>query len=195
MRVAAAENPTHVYGSLTTDTEGAIHTPSTGASRTASSAYGGAQRGGILLVPRLLPHVTEPLKPPVQAMLPKLVHTVVIAGGMGGLGLLTACWLTREGAAKLVLLGRSGRASDSPELVSLMGSGSDPSDNGGASRGACTELLLVRCNVTSPEEVAAALRGCNADLVCHAGGILQVMIEYFFLRVSGFHVITIPLHT
>ena len=32
-----------------------------------------------------------------------------MSGGTGGLGLLTACWLMQHGAARLVLLSRSGR--------------------------------------------------------------------------------------
>jgi 3-oxoacyl-(acyl-carrier-protein) synthase/NAD(P)-dependent dehydrogenase (short-subunit alcohol dehydrogenase family)/acyl carrier protein len=91
--------------------------------------------------------------------------SVVISGGLGSLGLLTASWLAGRKEQHLVLLGRSGRASNS--AVAAMQSG------------AC--VVMCRCDTASIEETAACLSGndCQSSdmpavhAVYNSGGILS----------------------
>ena len=57
-------------------------------------------------------NASDPAAPPVRSD-----GTYLITGGLGGLGLVVAEWLAGQGARHLVLLGRSGIASDEAERV------------------------------------------------------------------------------
>jgi len=91
--------------------------------------------------------------------------SVVISGGLGSLGLLTASWLAGRKEQHLVLLGRSGRASNS--AVPVM------------QNGAC--VVMCRCDTASIEETAACLSANDrrpSDIpavhaVYNSGGILS----------------------
>lgn len=172
LRVAAAEKPSNIYSTSIAATE-TINTPFS-AIRSDCRAFGVAEEGGVNLTPRMLPRIQY--KSPSKAIIPNSVLSAIISGGMGGLGLLSAGWLRRNGTTKLVLLGRSGRVTTSPQLESLLGGVGDALVSGAANQRVSVEVVLVRCDVACPVEVAAALRGCHADLVCHAGGILEVPI-------------------
>ncbi|MGE0708948.1 MAG: beta-ketoacyl synthase N-terminal-like domain-containing protein [Planctomycetota bacterium] len=87
----------------------------------------------------------------------------LISGGLGALGQQTGAWLARaRGVSRLVLLGR-GAADEAlgPELQELRRGG--------------LELELVRGDVTSPADVAAALERCGPELrwVVHCAGVLD----------------------
>lgn len=91
--------------------------------------------------------------------------SVVISGGLGSLGLLTASWLAGRKEQHLVLLGRSGRPSSS--AVPVMHSG------------AC--VVMCRCDTASIGETAACLSANDrrpSDMpavhaVYNSGGILS----------------------
>lgn len=174
LRVAAAESPTNIY-STSVATKETINTHFKSTHGGDCHAFGVAAQGGVNLTPRILPRMQY--QSPSKAIIPNSVLSAIISGGMGGLGLLSAGWLTRNGTTKLVLLGRSGRVATSPQLENLLGGVGDAPKIGAASQRVTVEVVLLRCDVTCPVEVAAALRECNADLVCHAGGLLEVPIS------------------
>jgi len=108
-----------------------------------------------------------------------VINCAVISGGLGGLGLLIAAWLAARGAREVVLLGRSGRTAPSPALTALLTTGlPSPAAEGQQrlSAGAASVVRMVRSDVSDGEEVAAAFVGCAPDLVCHASGVLQVVL-------------------
>ncbi|MDR3664583.1 MAG: mycobactin polyketide synthase MbtD [Mycobacterium sp.] len=85
-----------------------------------------------------------------------LLENVVITGGSGVVGRHFASALAAAGARRVVLLSRGGAESES--LVEAGGG---------------TELVSVQCDITSPEQVAAAAAaqaGAGATLVIHAAG-------------------------
>lgn len=89
---------------------------------------------------------------------------VLITGGLGGLGMLSAAWMQAQRAGQhLVLLGRSGRSASAP---------------GDASMAALTGgwVSMVRSDVAVAEEAAAAValasRQQTLQAVLHAGGVL-----------------------
>jgi acyl transferase domain-containing protein/NADPH:quinone reductase-like Zn-dependent oxidoreductase/acyl carrier protein/NAD(P)-dependent dehydrogenase (short-subunit alcohol dehydrogenase family) len=91
--------------------------------------------------------------------------SVVISGGLGSLGLLTASWLTGRKEQHLVLLGRSGRASESSIPV--------------IQSGAC--VVMSKCDTASLEDTAACLSASvhqpsempAVHAVYNSGGILS----------------------
>ena len=89
----------------------------------------------------------------------------VITGGLGGLGMLTACWLTQQKAGgRILLLGRSGRSSSvESSLETLMST---------------SEVTLGRRDVGDSAEADGILgslrdQGCKIGRVIHAGGVLR----------------------
>ncbi|MUL45715.1 SDR family NAD(P)-dependent oxidoreductase [Mycobacterium sp. CBMA293] len=85
-----------------------------------------------------------------------LLDNVVITGGSGAVGRHFARTLAAAGARRIVLVSRGG--TDLQELVDIA---------------AGTELVSVRCDITSPEQIsasAAAHAGAGATLVVHAAG-------------------------
>jgi mycobactin polyketide synthetase MbtD len=84
-----------------------------------------------------------------------LLDNVVITGGSGAVGRHFARTLAAAGARRIVLLSRSGASAE--QLAEFDG----------------TDVLSVRCDITSPEQVsaaAAAHAGDGATLVVHAAG-------------------------
>ena len=92
---------------------------------------------------------------------------VVITGGLGGLGMLTAAWMQQQSqqpGQHLVLLGRSGRSSSADAAAAAV-----------TSSASCL-VSMTRCDVAAAEEaaaaVAAASRHHSLQAVLHAGGVL-----------------------
>jgi hypothetical protein len=84
---------------------------------------------------------------------------VLITGGTGALGLLTAAWLAGQGFCRLHLAGRSGRVvSASPPLAALLTS-------------AGVAVTLAAADVASASD-ASALAALNVGAVVHAAGVL-----------------------
>lgn len=124
-----------------------------------SQQFGAAELAAAVFAPVLLPHHPAGTAAPVRPTLGG--GSALIAGGLGGLGLLVAAWLQQH-AQRLVLLGRSGRSGvGSAAVAALLGSG-----NGSG-------LTMGRADVASAEEAAAAAAAPAAlQAVVHAGGVL-----------------------
>ncbi|MGX9671409.1 mycobactin polyketide synthase MbtD [Mycobacterium sp. HM-7] len=93
--------------------------------------------------------------PDADAPAPGLLDNVVITGGNGAVGRHFARTLAAAGARRIVLLSRSGAGAE--QLAEFDG----------------VDVLSVRCDITSPEQVsaaAAAHAGDGATLVVHAAG-------------------------
>nr|UUL70763.1 Malonyl CoA-acyl carrier protein transacylase [Vitiosangium cumulatum] len=89
----------------------------------------------------------------------------VISGGMGGLGLRIARWMVERGARRLVLMGRSGPSEHARGSIQEL-------ERAGA------QVLVVRGDVSRPEDVTAALEVAGSDGwpirgVVHAAGVVQ----------------------
>ena len=99
-------------------------------------------------------------------------HTIVVTGGLGGLGLLTACHLSEQedGGMQLLLLGRSGRSSSA--AADGQGIGAFTWGSGKA-----CQVSMRRCDVGVADEAAGAVAvGRLAHplrALLHAGGILE----------------------
>ena len=126
-----------------------------------SAARHASVNGNVLRHPCLLPVAALQPAPAVVAR-SQQPGTAIISGGLGGLGLLMARWMTQLGSRQLVLLGRSGRGSSrtSEELWDS----------------AC-EVTMGRCDVSVAAEAAAVItharqRGHTARVI-HAGGVLR----------------------
>ena len=147
VRVAASEQP-HCTWSLTAQSGLA---PAAAAPAPAADAFGLYMRSGLAHAARL-EAVGGPQLGSSTAL--ELSQSVLISGGLGGVGLLTSSWLAHlRPQSRLVLVGRSGRAS-AGHADQLM-------------RGCST--TMVRCDVTSAAEVAPAMASCNSLLILHAG--------------------------
>ena len=97
------------------------------------------------------------------------------AGGVGGLGLLTATWLHASGSTALALLGRSGRAAASAGLSVLQSSSA--------------LVTLARSDVSLAEDArvpaaVAAANGCRLGTFVHAAGV-QVLPLYRLLCLTA----------
>ena len=130
--------------------------------RTCSEAAGSRQFGAVLqrgVVYRPVLCAVDSQAAPASASTQAL-RSVLVAGGLGGLGMLTASWLAQlEQAQRLVLLGRTGRPK-ATQLAHLLT--------------ASVPVTLVRCDIASRDETLAAAAGANHPLsaVMHAGGTL-----------------------
>lgn len=111
--------------------------------------------GNVVQSSRLLPAIRQPQDGRFEGL---KAGSAIVSGGMGGLGLLTALWLSEQGLESLTLLGRSGRGG--PDCALLFESSS--------------ALTMARCDVTSADESSAAVVGPRhrSCLVVHAGGVL-----------------------
>jgi hypothetical protein len=120
---------------------------------------------------------------------------VLITGGLGALGILTALWAALSSSSSssssdgnnnsvtvpdstshIQLLSRSGRPGryalqHGLPLHTLL------SGAAGGRSGVGTCVMMRRCDAASAEEAAAALqsRGCAGSTLLHAAGVLQVM--------------------
>lgn len=130
LRVAIAETPDRSFRFITTDIASSSISIATdqllSAENLQSDVHGCTAVGQAVMIPLLLPAVTSQQAPGgadplwsgqgaadlVEPVLPAATgwrHTVM-SGGLGGLGMLAALWLTWQGAGVITLLGRSGRS-------------------------------------------------------------------------------------
>lgn len=119
------------------------------------------QRGGLFYEPRVLRCSGLMNERVVEADAHCLNgEAATITGGLGGLGLLTACFIHGMGAVNIKLLGRSGHGKIPPSLIS---SG--------------TLLSIQRCDVGSRDEclesASSQARGGRLKRIIHAGGVLK----------------------
>lgn len=90
--------------------------------------------------------------------------TVLITGGLGALGLITAEWLVEEGARSLALVGRKPDPGTDPRLEAL--------------RGAGAQVRVLTADVSQDVEVRAVVDRIEAEMppligVIHAAGVLD----------------------
>src|SRR5690606_24900836 len=90
----------------------------------------------------------------------------LITGGLSGIGLRCAQWLTFRGAQRLVLAGRRAPAADAQAAIERL-------------RETGVEVAVVRADVGNPEQVRALVAECQAGGrmplagVIHAAGVLH----------------------
>ncbi|WP_433343020.1 SDR family NAD(P)-dependent oxidoreductase [Micromonospora sp. CA-111912] len=118
-----------------------------------------AIRGDDVLVPRLR-------RAPVREPQPWRPHgTILVTGGLGGLGAQVARWLARRGAGRLLLAGRRGAATPGAEdlRADLVALGVD--------------VRIAACDVTDRAALSRLIASVPADApltaVVHAAGILD----------------------
>ena len=149
VRVAASEQP-HCTWSLTA--QSGLAPAAAAAPAPSADVFGLYIRSGLAHAARLQA-VGVPQLGSSTAL--ELSESNLISGGLGGVGLLTSSWLAHlRPQSRLVLLGRSGRAS-AGHADQLM-------------RSSCITTML-QCDVTSAAEVAPALASRNPLLILHAG--------------------------
>ncbi len=97
--------------------------------------------------------------------------TYLITGGLGGLGLHVARWLSEQGARHLVLLGRRGPSPEAREVL-------------GQLEQAGTRVAVFRADVAEPDETGKAMAEVGSSMpplrgVIHAAGVLDdgVLLE------------------
>lgn len=77
---------------------------------------------------------------------------MVVTGGLGMIGSIVGSWLITQSAAKVVLLGRSGRPGrDSTAVLDMLRSGAD------------AMITMLRCDVSSAEEISALASASSTD--------------------------------
>jgi len=91
--------------------------------------------------------------------------TYLITGGLGGLGLVTACWLVERGAKHLVLVGRSAPGEQAREAMEGM-------------RAAGAEVVPLQADISRREDVEGVLRSIEASQppltgIFHEAGVLD----------------------
>ena len=91
--------------------------------------------------------------------------TYLITGGLGGLGLLTARWMTREGVRNLILMGRSEPSVGARAVLDeLMQAG--------------ITIAVEKCDVSDEAQLAAAMNRIGKSMpplrgIIHAAGVLD----------------------
>jgi len=120
-----------------------------------SVASGGCLEANVIFRTRLVPAASPPPPPGPDRW---QQGSVVVSGGLGGLGLLAGLWMTQQGCSALVLLSRSGRGTPSQLAPAC---------------GLDAEVTMVRCDVSVASEVAGVERGGRVSHVIHAGGVLK----------------------
>jgi len=122
-----------------------------------------AFRGGGRWVGRVEPAAVQKAVRPLEL---RADGTHFITGGLGGLGLAVARWMTERGARHIALLGRRGAASEDARRVvaELRASGSD--------------VVVLEGDVSREQDVAAAFERIAASMpplcgVVHAAGTLS----------------------
>jgi len=122
-----------------------------------------AIRGKQRYVPRLVPYAFNALTPHKRT-----VHsdgTYFITGGSGGLGLVVARWLVRNGAKHLVLISRSELSASNSGVVDEL-------------RHVCRDIQTMKVDVTIKEELDECIARISQEMpplrgVIHAAGVLQ----------------------
>ena len=89
----------------------------------------------------------------------------LITGGLGGLGLVVAAWLAKNGARRLVLVGRGAPNQTALTQISSL-------------RARGVEVFVEQCDVTDETRLAGLLARCGRDLpalkgVFHLAGVLD----------------------
>ncbi|MFQ5794227.1 MAG: type I polyketide synthase [Candidatus Bipolaricaulia bacterium] len=89
----------------------------------------------------------------------------LITGGLGGLGLLIAQWMARQGAGHLILTGRSGASEAAEEVLEAM-------------RQAGAQVHVIKADVSQGEQVAHLLSEIDRSMpplrgIVHAAGVLD----------------------
>lgn len=180
LRVAASEKQDTIHTGIDRDVHDVSSTPSDRdinhvtaliASSLIDGVSGTAVRGRALYRPLLLPVPVAAF--PVGTVGKAGNHAncqkgrTIITGGMGGLGILVASWLSTEYSLDIVLLGRSVNAPAANQLVAIA------NDKSGSSR-----LAAAQCDISAVEDVHACLdsqvepSGNPLAQVIHAGGVL-----------------------
>jgi acyl transferase domain-containing protein/acyl carrier protein len=123
-----------------------------------------AFRSGIRFVSRLLPFTLTKLSGSPAVFL-RADSTYLITGGLGGLGLKTAKWMTERGARHLVLLGRSEPSSLAMSIVDKM-------------RLEGIEVVIVLADVSDPAQLETVFDKMESSMphlrgVIHAAGMLD----------------------
>ena len=97
--------------------------------------------------------------------LAQLTGCVLVTGGLGDTGLLAGLWIAETSlAARVVLLGRSGRAAALPPAAAR----------------SLRSLTVIRCDVACAEDLAAVVLELQShgfgpvQAAFHAGGLTQV---------------------
>ncbi len=174
LRVAAQEVAATAWSSVSADDLSCAAQQAAAVPLTAD-AFGVACSAGLWLVPHLAAaggaaaSGVAPggsLMPGGSSGAPMFTGMVLVTGGLGDIGFLVAMWLARSagGGARIVLLGRSGRAAKLAAALPDM---------------KCV-ISAAQCDVGSAAEVAALvarLRGEGAPPMCgivHAGGVIMV---------------------
>ena len=123
-----------------------------------------AFRAGNRFVLRLLPFTVSPscITPAISL---RADSTYLITGGMGGLGLKTAEWMTQRGARHLVLLGRS---EPSPFVMKMVGQ----------MRHQGIEILIAQADVSDMTQLKKVFERIERNMpvlrgVIHAAGVLD----------------------
>jgi NADP-dependent 3-hydroxy acid dehydrogenase YdfG len=115
---------------------------------------------------QILPSRQETARPGTAQIKPDA--TYLITGGLGGLGLAVASWLTQQGGRHLMLVGRSGAGNLSPEgqqtLAELQAAG--------------VEVKIAAADISQADQIAAILRQLAESMpplrgVIHAAGVLD----------------------
>jgi phthiocerol/phenolphthiocerol synthesis type-I polyketide synthase C len=116
-------------------------------------------RNGIHQVRSTRPAAAPALSLPADA-------TYLVTGGLGGFGLRTAQWLAEKGARNLVLISRSGPASDSAReaVTALVASG--------------VQVVAAACDVTDRQALGKLLTGIARDMpplrgIVHAAVVID----------------------
>ncbi len=123
-----------------------------------------AYRDGVRFVHRLLPFTLNTLWN-TPAMIFKPDSTYLITGGLGGLGIKTAEWMSQRGAKHLVLLGRSKPSSSVMNMVDQM-------------RNKGVEVVISQADVSSPDQLKNVFDKIKDEMpvlrgVIHAAGVLD----------------------
>ena len=158
-RVAASEIPAVKFAGVDVAAEAAFGYR--GGSTAATDLSGDLVVGGAMMRPLLLP-VDDVLPSSVPGSKTGVGGRVFVTGGLGGIGVLVAVWLTNSNPAQeIVLLGRSGTFTATPPVELLM------------HKSAVTALC---CDATAAEDVHAAFTHASSSTISgvfHAGGLLQ----------------------
>ena len=166
LKVAALEEPAWQLRLLLADPAAAG-----GAALPAADVYGAAAAAGADFRPRMQLAAGQPgaaldaVAAPMHSSSGSGCH--VITGGLGGLGMLTACHLAQEGQGGLLLLGRSGRFAESAAAGSQQRQ---------LQQGSCSTTLL-QADVAVTADAAAVARqlahgGAPAASFIHTAGVL-----------------------
>nr|WP_233161048.1 type I polyketide synthase [Actinophytocola xanthii] len=100
--------------------------------------------------------------------------TVLVTGGLGGLGTHVARWLADQGVDHLLLTGRRGQ--DTPGAADLRALG--------------CEVTVAACDVTDRAALAELVSGHDITAVVHAAGVAQVDLPVTELTSAHLHDLT-----